>query len=69
MEQGGVSFSSGWLGIHYVSESSLEFMIFLFKPPKSWDYRHGNSVMSLEVDAAVVVIIIIVLSLVLIRTL
>lgn len=36
-------------------------MIFLFKPPKSWDYRHGNSAMSLEVDVAVVVVIIIII--------
>lgn len=44
-------------------------MIFLLKPPKSWDYRHGNSAMSLEVDVAVVVVIIILLSLVQISTL
>lgn len=36
-------------------------MIFLFKPPKSWDYRHGNSAVSLEVDVAVVVTVVVVI--------
>jgi hypothetical protein len=30
----------GWLGTCYVVLAGLELKIFLFQPPKYWDYRH-----------------------------